>query len=135
MSAPPSRVLLKKQSGTFGFDLHELQNRPGHFIGHVAPDSPAAKAGITVEQQLIEVNGESVVRDSHDEVVRKLKHKSDEVELLLVGKDARTVEHSNALWVETGNQETVIMVPTSPKADSSAPGKPHTCQRYSVVSV
>lgn len=127
-TVPPKRIILKKTKGSYGFDLNQYKGMQGNYIGKVTDKSAAAKHGLVQGEQLIEVNGESVVNDTIKEIITKVKKKPNEVELLLASIDTSTVHHSNALWVETRDRNTVVMVPTAsnpqPSTSSAPPAAP-----------
>ena len=52
----------------YGFNLHEMKGRPGHYIGNVDDDSPAHTAGLKQNDRIIEVNGQCIGSDDHSQV-------------------------------------------------------------------
>ena len=52
-----------------------------------------------------------MVNDTHDDVVQKVKESPENLTVMVVGAGSSAVYHSNAVWVNTANRDTVIMVP------------------------
>ena len=71
----------------YGFNLHDEAGRPGHFIGTVEKDSPAEAAGLRSQDQIYEVNGESIRSDDHHKVINKVLQNPNHVEMLVGHQD------------------------------------------------
>ncbi|XP_026171044.1 Na(+)/H(+) exchange regulatory cofactor NHE-RF1a [Mastacembelus armatus] len=89
----PRLCYVKKGPNGYGFNLHSEKSKPGQFIRAVDEDSPAQKAGLKVQDKLVQVNGVSVIRMQHSEVVAAIKAGGDETRLLVV--DPKTDEFFN----------------------------------------
>ncbi|KAL8190689.1 UNVERIFIED_CONTAM: hypothetical protein K2H54_059421 [Gekko kuhli] len=59
----------------------------GLFIIDISPQGSAAKAGVQPNDHLIEVNGENVENDTHEEVVEKVRRSGNQVVFLLSDKE------------------------------------------------
>lgn len=82
----------------YGFNLHAEKGKPGQYIGKVDNGSPAEKAGLRQGDRIIEVNAVNIGRETHKEVVQRIKAIANEVQLLVVDptvavtKDNRLVD-------------------------------------------
>ncbi|XP_008105893.1 Na(+)/H(+) exchange regulatory cofactor NHE-RF3 [Anolis carolinensis] len=83
----PRFCYLVKERNSYGFSLKTITGQKGLFIIDVAPQGSAAKAGVQPDDRLIEVNGENVENDTHDEVVEKIRRSGDQVVFLLSNKE------------------------------------------------
>jgi len=68
----------------YGFTMHQIKNRKGHFVGNVEPNSPAEAAGLKGGDSIIEVNEINVVECSHEEVAERVNSRQDSTSLLVV---------------------------------------------------
>nr|XP_020661933.1 Na(+)/H(+) exchange regulatory cofactor NHE-RF1 [Pogona vitticeps] len=80
----------EKGPNGYGFHLHGEKGKVGQFIRLVEPDSPAEKSGLRAGDRLVEVNGENVEKESHQQVVNRIRSSPGSVRLLVV--DAETDE-------------------------------------------
>lgn len=82
----------------YGFNLHAEKGKPGQYIGKVDEGSPAELAGLRQGDRIIEVNAVNIGRETHKEVVQRIKAIANEVQLLVVDptvpvtKDNRLVD-------------------------------------------
>ena len=72
----------------YGFNLHAKKNQPGQYVGKVDAGSPAEAAGLREKDRILEVNGQSVVNDSHQAAVMKIKSIPNETKILVVDPEA-----------------------------------------------
>ncbi|XP_058249289.1 Na(+)/H(+) exchange regulatory cofactor NHE-RF3 [Hemibagrus wyckioides] len=72
----------------YGFFLKADPKTPGHFIGEIDRGSPAEKGGLKETDQLVAVEGEEIIRCTHDQVVDKIRQCGNQCCLLVV--DAET---------------------------------------------
>ncbi|KAJ6662734.1 hypothetical protein lerEdw1_011374 [Lerista edwardsae] len=79
----PQFCYLVKKGNSYGFSLKSTEGQKGLFIIDLSPRGPAAKAGVRPNDRLIEVNGENVENDTHEEVVEKVRRSGDRVMFLL----------------------------------------------------
>ncbi|CAM4711089.1 unnamed protein product [Leuciscus chuanchicus] len=86
----PKLCVLEKGDSGYGFHLHGEKNKPGQFIRHVEPDSPAFAAGLSAGDKLAFVNGENVEDEKHQQVVGRIRGITDQLELIVL--DPETAE-------------------------------------------
>ncbi|XP_026760337.1 Na(+)/H(+) exchange regulatory cofactor NHE-RF1 [Galleria mellonella] len=67
----------------YGFNLHAEKGKPGQYIGKVDEGSPAEAAGLRRGDRILEVNGNSIVGETHKQVVARIKERPDDAELLV----------------------------------------------------
>ncbi|XP_038227764.1 Na(+)/H(+) exchange regulatory cofactor NHE-RF1 [Dermochelys coriacea] len=94
----PRLCRLEKGPNGYGFHLHGEKGKVGQFIRLVEPDSPAETSGLRAGDRLVEVNGENVEKESHQQVVSRIRAAVGAVRLLVV--DAETDEQLQKLGVQ-----------------------------------
>lgn len=77
-------VIKVKDFDGYGFNLHAEKGKPGQYIGKVDDGSPAELAGLRQGDRIIEVNAVNIGRETHKEVVQRIKAIANEVQLLVV---------------------------------------------------
>ncbi|KAM6163358.1 Na(+)/H(+) exchange regulatory cofactor NHE-RF1 [Rhynchocyon petersi] len=80
----PRLCCLEKGPNGYGFHLHGEKGKVGQFIRLVEPGSPAEKAGLLAGDRLVEVNGENVEKETHQQVVSRIRAALNAVRLLVV---------------------------------------------------
>ena len=70
----------------YGFNLHAEKGKSAQFIGKIDPKSPAEAAGLREGDRIMEVNGVSVVNETHSEVVKRIKTDPKQVNILFYKK-------------------------------------------------
>ncbi|XP_058417502.1 Na(+)/H(+) exchange regulatory cofactor NHE-RF1 [Diceros bicornis minor] len=94
----PRLCCLEKGPNGYGFHLHGEKGKMGQFIRLVEPGSPAEKAGLLAGDRLVEVNGENVEKETHQQVVSRIRAALNAVRLLVV--DPETDERLQQLGVQ-----------------------------------
>ena len=77
----------------YEFNVHTERYRVGHYIGSVEARSPAATAGLRPDDRIIEVDGQNVETDSHDELIEKIARDRGEDQLILLVVDQKADEY------------------------------------------
>lgn len=78
--------VVKGENG-YGFHLHGEKGKVGQRIRKVEEGSAAENAGLRAGDKIVCVNGTNVEKDSHQEVVQKIKERENEAEMLVVDED------------------------------------------------
>ncbi|XP_054636301.1 Na(+)/H(+) exchange regulatory cofactor NHE-RF2 [Dunckerocampus dactyliophorus] len=78
--------LIKTERG-YGFHLHGEKNKGGQFIRRVEPGSSADLAGLRPGDRVVEVNGENVEKESHHQVVERIREVPHRTRLLVVDRN------------------------------------------------
>ncbi|XP_023154360.1 Na(+)/H(+) exchange regulatory cofactor NHE-RF1a [Amphiprion ocellaris] len=86
----PRLCVMKKGPNGYGFHLHGERGKSGQFVRLVEDDTPASEAGLVAGDQLVFVNGDSVVGESHQQVVARIRATTGALELIVV--DVETAE-------------------------------------------
>uniref|UniRef100_A0A3Q0QNK7 PDZ domain containing 1 n=1 Tax=Amphilophus citrinellus TaxID=61819 RepID=A0A3Q0QNK7_AMPCI len=86
-SLKPKLCYLVKSSSGFGFSIHSVNGEEGLFMTDVIPGGVADRAGIKLNDRLVEVNGENVENSTHDVVVGKIRLAGSNIMLLLVDEE------------------------------------------------
>lgn len=94
----PRLCCLEKGPNGYGFHLHGEKGKLGQYIRLVEPGSPAEKAGLLAGDRLVEVNGENVEKETHQQVVSRIRAALNAVRLLVV--DPETDEQLQKLGVQ-----------------------------------
>ncbi|XP_061456036.1 Na(+)/H(+) exchange regulatory cofactor NHE-RF2 isoform X2 [Rhineura floridana] len=87
----PRLCHMQKGEQGYGFHLHGEKGKSGQFIRKVEPDSPAEAAGLCAGDRVVEVNGVNVEKETHHQVVQRIKAVETETRLLVLDKE--TDEH------------------------------------------
>ncbi|XP_048820766.1 Na(+)/H(+) exchange regulatory cofactor NHE-RF1 [Lagopus muta] len=82
--AAPRLCCLEKGPDGYGFHLHGEKGKPGQFIRLVEAGSPAERSGLRPGDRLLEVDGTNVERESHQQVVERIRAAAGAVRLLVV---------------------------------------------------
>ncbi|KAG8129090.1 putative Na(+)-H(+) exchange regulatory cofactor NHE-RF protein [Naja naja] len=105
----------EKGPNGYGFHLHGEKSKTGQFIRLVEPDSPAEQSGLKAGDRLIEVNGDNVEKESHQQVVNRIRNSPGSVRLLVV--DSETDQHLQQLGLQC-REEFIRGLPEKPEARS-----------------
>ncbi|XP_062999162.1 Na(+)/H(+) exchange regulatory cofactor NHE-RF2 isoform X3 [Elgaria multicarinata webbii] len=121
--------MLKGPDG-YGFHLHGEKGKSGQFIRKVEPDSPAEQAALRAGDRVVEVNGVNVEKETHHQVVQRIKAVETETSLLVVDKETDEYLRSLQLtctkeMVSTGIVANSEVSPVkSPRSDNGDIWKP-----------
>ncbi|XP_077305497.1 Na(+)/H(+) exchange regulatory cofactor NHE-RF2 [Lithobates pipiens] len=80
-------LILKGEQG-YGFHLHGEKNKSGQYIRKVEPGSPAELAGLRAGDRVLQVNGANVEKETHHQVVQRIKAIENETRLLVIDREA-----------------------------------------------
>ncbi|XP_067859568.1 Na(+)/H(+) exchange regulatory cofactor NHE-RF2 [Heptranchias perlo] len=78
--------MIKGENG-YGFHLHGEKGKTGQYIRKVEPGSPAEASGLCAGDRVVEVNGDNVEKETHHQVVQRIKALENETRLLVVNKE------------------------------------------------
>ncbi|XP_022096498.1 Na(+)/H(+) exchange regulatory cofactor NHE-RF1-like isoform X9 [Acanthaster planci] len=125
---PPGRPRLcrmVKGSGGYGFNLHSKQGQHGQYIRGIDPGSPAEKANLKKGDRVIEVNGVNIERETHAQVVARIRSGGDRTALLVVDPELDVHNKKYALTVDAkiADESQFIEVENSapPKGEEEEP--------------
>ncbi|XP_012893499.1 PREDICTED: Na(+)/H(+) exchange regulatory cofactor NHE-RF1 [Dipodomys ordii] len=118
----PRLCCLEKGPNGYGFHLHGEKGKVGQFIRLVEPGSPAEKAGLLAGDRLVEVNGENVEKETHQQVVSRIRAALSAVRLLVVDPEAD--EQLRKLGVAIGEQ--LLRGPEGPGGSAEPPAAAET---------
>nr|DBA34555.1 TPA: hypothetical protein GDO54_002105 [Pyxicephalus adspersus] len=114
-STPKPRLCyLVKDNGSFGFSLKCIKGAPGVFLDSLTPGGAAVKAGVQTGDRIIEVNGNNVLNDSYDQVVKLVRESGDSV-MFLVADDATDNHFKQNNNKITADQATTRLLPNLPR--------------------
>ncbi|NXF20008.1 NHRF1 protein, partial [Rhodinocichla rosea] len=119
--AGPAARLCRLERGPdgYGFHLHGEKGKPGQFIRLVEAGSPAERSGLRAGDRLLEVDGENVERESHQEVVERIRAAAGTVSLLVVDS---TAEDQLPKRGGAGAEPTVVGGQAAPEPAAREPG-------------
>ncbi|XP_068574745.1 Na(+)/H(+) exchange regulatory cofactor NHE-RF2 [Cebidichthys violaceus] len=112
-------VMTKAQNG-YGFHLHGEKGKSGQYIRKVETGSPAEAVGLRAGDRVVAVNGINVEKETHHQVVQRIKAVDNETRLLVV--DHETHESLRSLRL-TATEEMAVLVAEHPSS-SSPPASP-----------
>ncbi|KAK0135193.1 Na(+)/H(+) exchange regulatory cofactor NHE-RF3 [Merluccius polli] len=85
-SSSPRLCVLDRDAAGFGFHLCCVQDKPGSFIGQVAPGGSGQRAGLLVGEAIVEVDGQNVEDRCLEEVGTLIKGGLSPLKLLVVAR-------------------------------------------------
>uniref|UniRef100_A0A8D0DU02 Na(+)/H(+) exchange regulatory cofactor NHE-RF n=1 Tax=Salvator merianae TaxID=96440 RepID=A0A8D0DU02_SALMN len=113
--------MLKGATG-YGFHLHGEKGKSGQFIRKVEPGSPAEAAGLRAGDRVVQVNGVNVEKETHHQVVQRIKAIETETCLLVVDKETDESLRSLQLTCTEEMVHTGMVGSTEASADKSPSG-------------
>ncbi|KAM8856405.1 Na(+)/H(+) exchange regulatory cofactor NHE-RF3 isoform 2-T2 [Spinachia spinachia] len=87
----PKLCYLEKSGSSYGFSIRSAKDEEGLFMTEVIPGGVADRAGVGVNDRLLEINAQDVEGSTHDQVVDTIKLAGSSIMLLLV--DGETHRH------------------------------------------
>ena len=90
--APPPRsceVTKWPEVQGYGFTLHNNKETRLQGIGKVDPGSPAQAAGLKPRDIIIEINGTNVTRETHKQIVERIKSSGESTTFLVVDQECK----------------------------------------------
>ncbi|KAM6050416.1 Na(+)/H(+) exchange regulatory cofactor NHE-RF1 [Chlamydotis macqueenii] len=126
-SGGPAARLCRLERGPdgYGFHLHGEKGKPGQFIRLVEAGSPAERSGLRPGDRLLEVDGENVERESHQQVVERIRAAAGAVSLLVVDPvaDEELQKRGGAGSEPSAAGEEAAPVPAEPAAREPGGGQ------------
>ncbi|XP_029981028.1 Na(+)/H(+) exchange regulatory cofactor NHE-RF3 [Sphaeramia orbicularis] len=100
----PKLCYLVRSSSGYGFSLRSVKGELGLFMTEVIPGGVADRAGVRINDRLLEINGENLESATHDQAVDMIKSAGSSIMFLLV--DAETDKyyqnkHKVGAWFAT----------------------------------
>ncbi|XP_048848133.1 Na(+)/H(+) exchange regulatory cofactor NHE-RF2 [Brienomyrus brachyistius] len=83
----PRLCVMNKGENGYGFHLHGEKGKSGQYIRRVEPGSPAEASGLRAGDRVVEVNGKNVEKETHHQVVQRIKAVEHETQLLVVDRE------------------------------------------------
>uniref|UniRef100_A0A9J8BM20 PDZ domain-containing protein n=1 Tax=Cyprinus carpio carpio TaxID=630221 RepID=A0A9J8BM20_CYPCA len=82
----PRLCYVTKGDRGYGFHLHGDRNRGAQYIRRIEPGSPADLSGLRSGDRVVEVNGENVEGETHQQVVQRILEVEHRTRLLVVDR-------------------------------------------------
>uniref|UniRef100_G3PG38 Na(+)/H(+) exchange regulatory cofactor NHE-RF n=1 Tax=Gasterosteus aculeatus TaxID=69293 RepID=G3PG38_GASAC len=83
----PRLCVMTKAEDGYGFHLHGEKGKSGQYIRKVESGSPAEAAGLRAGDRVVAVNGVNVEKETHHQVVQRIKAVDNETRLLVVDQE------------------------------------------------
>ncbi|XP_049584163.1 Na(+)/H(+) exchange regulatory cofactor NHE-RF3 [Syngnathus scovelli] len=113
--APKPRLCYLVKSGSgYGFSLRSVKGEQGVFVSEVVPGSVADRAGVKLNDRLVEVNGENIELYKHEQVVDKVKRAGESLMFLLVDDETDRYFRNMNMKV-TSHLATTVCLPHEPR--------------------
>ncbi|XP_026212320.1 Na(+)/H(+) exchange regulatory cofactor NHE-RF2 [Anabas testudineus] len=116
----PRLCVMAKGENGYGFHLHGEKGKSGQFIRKVETGSPAEASGLRAGDRVVAVNGVNVEKETHHQVVQRIKAVEHETRLLVV--DQETHERLRSLRLTA--TEDMAVLGTGPHPSPSPPASP-----------
>ncbi|KAI9523337.1 hypothetical protein NQZ68_028361 [Dissostichus eleginoides] len=113
----PRLCVMAKSEDGYGFHLHGEKGKSGQYIRKVEAGSPAEATGLRAGDRVVSVNGVNVEKETHHQVVQRIKAVESETRLLVV--DQETHESLRSLRLTPTEEMAIVRV--SPPSSSSVP--------------
>ncbi|CAL8235867.1 unnamed protein product [Arctogadus glacialis] len=110
----PRLCYLVKASAGYGFSLRSVLGELGVSLTQVSSGGVAERAGARTNDRLLEVNGASVERATHEQVVERIRVADGALMFLLVDEDTHRYYQTNQMKVGAG-LATVKHLPHQPR--------------------
>ncbi|KAG8433280.1 hypothetical protein GDO86_017532 [Hymenochirus boettgeri] len=124
-SPRPRLCRMKKGDQGYGFHLHGEKGKSGQYIRKVESGSPAEAAGLRAGDRVLEVNGENVEKETHHQVVQRIKAIENETRLLVVDRETdEYMRHSQSSSPTESNPKTSAPSSPSPGNNNGEAWKP-----------
>ncbi|XP_029106417.1 Na(+)/H(+) exchange regulatory cofactor NHE-RF2 [Scleropages formosus] len=118
----PRLCVMARGDNGYGFHLHGEKGKSGQYIRKVELDSPAEASGLRAGDRVVEVNGENVERETHHQVVQRIKAVEHETRLLVV--DRETDEYLRSMRLACTEDMAISGgVSSSPSSTPSTPSR------------
>uniref|UniRef100_A0AAX7TCE7 PDZ domain-containing protein n=1 Tax=Astatotilapia calliptera TaxID=8154 RepID=A0AAX7TCE7_ASTCA len=117
----PRLCVMTKGENGYGFHLHGEKGKSGQFIRKVEAGSPAEASGLRAGDRLVAVNGVNVEKETHHQVVQRIKAMDNKTRLLVV--DSETYESLRSLRL-TATEDMAVLRIGNPSSSSSPPVSP-----------
>ena len=96
----------------YGFILHTEKDRKDKYIGQIDAHSPVEAGGLKYGDRIIEVNGDNVEDDAHQQVIQRIKAGGDETRMLVLDKAAD--EYYREQGISVNNRMSCVKYMTTP---------------------
>ncbi|XP_029014110.1 Na(+)/H(+) exchange regulatory cofactor NHE-RF2 isoform X2 [Betta splendens] len=116
----PRLCVMTKGDNGYGFHLHGEKGKSGQFIRKVETGSPAEASGLRAGDRVVAVNGVNVEKETHHQVVQRIKAVQHQTRLLVV--DPETHERLRGLRL-TATEE-MAAAGSGPRASTPPPPAP-----------
>ncbi|XP_038842098.1 Na(+)/H(+) exchange regulatory cofactor NHE-RF2 isoform X1 [Salvelinus namaycush] len=118
----PRLCIMTKSENGYGFHLHGEKGKNGQYIRKVEPASSAEASGLRPGDRVIEVNRGNVEKDTHHQVVQRIKAVEQETRLLVV--DRETDEYLRSLRLVCTEEMAVRLGGPTSVSPASPPASP-----------
>lgn len=123
----PRLCAMKKEENGYGFHLHGEKGKTGQYIRKVERASPAEASGLRAGDRVVEVNGVNVEKETHHQVVQRIKAVEHETRLLVV--DRETDEYFRSLRLTCTEEMAIRTNPAAPSPSTSKQGNGSVSKR------
>lgn len=126
----PRLCYVTKGDRGYGFHLHGERNRGAQYIRRIEPGSPADLSGLKSGDRVVEVNGENVEGETHQQVVQRILEVEHRTRLLVVDRVTDEFLKFHGLpctedrAIEMGSLSSRSSAASSPRASPRDPATP-----------